>query len=81
MKHNVTLRVLSIKIYIKKSHKKDYTRFRSQFPRVFNSTDINNMSTSEQILKTHISVSGAATTNTIYSLVEVGGDQMTLNHI
>jgi hypothetical protein len=31
--------------------------------------------------KNQISVSGAATTNIIYSLVGVGGDQMTLNHI
>jgi len=51
MKYSVTLRVLSIKIYIKKPHKRDHTSFRSQFPRVFSSADINSTSTGEQILK------------------------------
>jgi len=51
MKYSVTLMVLSIKIYIKQSHEKDHTRFRSQFPRVSSSADINSMSTGEQILK------------------------------
>jgi hypothetical protein len=54
VKHNVTLRVLSVKIYIrKKSHRKDHTKFISQFPIVFSSNDVNHISNGEQILKKH----------------------------
>jgi hypothetical protein len=68
MKYSLTLRVLSVKIYIKKSHKKDHTRFISQFPRVSSYADINSMSTGAQIKKKkQIFVSGC--NNNKYNII------------